>query len=189
LPYLTAAVVLVGVLGLANLLLLIALARRIAAGGTAPAAGVAAGHRQSSFKLQPGSKPAAFQTVTTAGDTLTLSSLAGSRALVGFFAPGCGQCHDQVPDFVELARSLPGGQSQVIAVVSGPAEPAAKFAEDLEGAASVVLERSAHGVLGPVAHAFASYGWPSFYLLGPDSAVEAGETTITMLLAGLTTAR
>jgi thiol-disulfide isomerase/thioredoxin len=190
LPYLTAAVVLVGILGMVNLLLLIALARRIREPGGMATGNIPAGHRQTPYKLLPGSKPAPFQAETINGEVVTLSRLVGDRALVGFFAPGCGPCHEQLPDFIELARSIPGGPSQVIAVVSAPAGAAAtEFASQLDGVASVVLEQSERGVLGPVAHAFASYGWPSFYLLGVGGVVESTNYSVSVLIASLAAAR
>lgn len=185
-PYLTAAVVLVGVLGIVNLLLVIALARRIRDIGTAPATDIQPRHRPPVHQRLRGSKPAPFEAVTTTGEAV---SLAGGRALVGFFSPGCGPCHDQLPDFAELAKSIPGGRSQVLAVVTGPRDMAGEFAAKLEGIASVVLEQPPRGTRGPVAQAFDSYGWPSFYLLAADGTIESSGVAISQLMANLAVAR
>jgi thiol-disulfide isomerase/thioredoxin len=191
LPYLTAAVVLVGILGLANLLFVIFLARRIRELGTAPAAASDAGPRPPGYahRALMGQKPGQFQAVTTTGRTVSPDSLSGGRALIGFFSPGCGPCHEQVPDFATLAKTMPGGPDQVIAVVSGPPHRAAEFAAELEGTASVVLERSTQGALGPVARAFNSYGWPSFYMLGADGTVESGGASVSRLMTVLAAAQ
>ena len=179
-PYLTAAVVLVGVLGIADLLLVIALARRIRELGTGPATGIQPGYRPGPHQQLAGLKPAPFVAVTTTGDAV---SLAGGRALVAFFSPGCGPCRDQLPHFAELAKSIPGGPSQVLAVVKGPPDVAAEFAAGLEGIASIVLEPTPRGTRGPVAQAFNSYGWPNFYLLAADGTIESNGLAISQLMA------
>jgi thiol-disulfide isomerase/thioredoxin len=109
--------------------------------------------------------------------------LSGNRALVGFFDTGCAPCHDQLPEFIELAKTIPGGPSQVHAVVSGKPDMTAEFAGRLEGVASVVLENPATGGIGPLAHSFSAFGWPSFYLLDSSGTVESSAPSISMLLA------
>jgi thiol-disulfide isomerase/thioredoxin len=189
LPYLTAAVVLAGILGTASLLFVLVLARRIRALGTGPVIDMPPGGSLPAYRLPPGSKPRYFEAITTAGDTVSPASLAAGRALVGFFAPGCGPCHDQLPGFVELAKTIPGGPSQVLAVVSGVPEVATEFASGLADVASIVLEHGIRGAMGPVAHAFASYAKPSFYLLAPDGSVESSSAAIPALTANLTAAK
>jgi thiol-disulfide isomerase/thioredoxin len=188
LPYLTAAVVLVSILGIANLLFVLALARRIRAAGSGSAADLPPGASLPAYRLPPGAKPGYFEAVTIAGDSVSPASLAGGRALVGFFAPGCGPCHDQLPGFVELAKTVPGGPSQVLAVLSGEPEAATEFAAGLADVASVVLENGIRGAMGPVAHAFASYAKPSFYLLAADGKVQSSGAAIPVLTANLTAA-
>jgi peroxiredoxin len=130
-----------------------------------------------------------FSADTTSGGAVSLAGLRGSRALVGFFDPGCAPCHEQVPEFVELAKTLPGGPSQVLAVVSGRPDQAAEFAARLDGVASVVLENSEDGRMGPVAHSFSVFGWPSFYLLDASGTVESSAPSISMLLAPVVAAK
>src|SRR6266853_1782230 len=67
----------------------------------------------------------------------------------------------------KLARTIPGGAGQVLAVIAGEEKDAAKFGAELGEVASVVIEPG-HG---PVATAFSTYGRPSFYLVGADGRV------------------
>jgi thiol-disulfide isomerase/thioredoxin len=189
LPYLTAAVALAIILGIVNLLFMLALTRRIRAAGAGPVIDMPPGSSPPAYRLPPGSKPGYFEAITTAGALVSPVSLAGGRALVGFFAPACAPCHAQLPGFVELAKTVPGGPSQVLAVVSGVPEVATEFASGLADVASVVLEHGTRGAMGPVEHAFASYAKPTFYLLAPDGTVESGGVAIAALTANLTTAK
>jgi len=77
------------------------------------------------------------------------------ETLVGFVAPGCGPCEEQLPAFVAAAR----GRDRVVAVVSGPADRAEAVVAQLREVAEVIVEESADGVLQKVfgARAFPSY--------------------------------
>ena len=92
--FLAVAVILVGVLGLANLVLvygvirrLRALESRIASAGTPDATGP--------MVPQPGRRIDTFRAVTVDGQTLGVDDLTGSQTLVAFLSAGCGSC-DQV---------------------------------------------------------------------------------------------
>jgi thiol-disulfide isomerase/thioredoxin len=186
LSYLTAAVALVGVVAVAALLLVIALARRIRELGPLSAGGLRPGQRPVAYRLPPGSKPSYFSAVTTSGRTVSPVELSGHQALVGFFDTGCAPCRDQIPEFIEMAKTIPGGPDQVLAVVTGRPDTAAEFAGRLESVASVVLENPASGGIGPLAHSFSAFGWPSYYLLDSSGTVESSAPSISMLLAPIT---
>jgi len=81
-----------------------------------------------------------FRVDTLSGDTVSLDGLSGDRALVGFFLAGCTPCNSQLPTFVELAKTILGSPSQVVAVLSGMPDKTAEYAARLVGVASVVLE-------------------------------------------------
>ena len=81
-----------------------------------------------------------FRVDTLSGDTVSLDGLSSDRALVGFFLAGCTPCNRQLPTFVELAKTILGGPSQVVAVLSGMPDKTAEYAARLVGVASVVLE-------------------------------------------------
>ncbi|MFG2000327.1 TlpA family protein disulfide reductase [Spirillospora sp. NPDC048911] len=154
--YLTAAVVLVGVLCVLNLTLTLAVIRRLREQGH--------GHAVSAtppVALKPGSRPAAFTATTTAGEQVSAADLTG---LVGFFSAGCEPCHAMLPHFAERAGAM--GRADVLAVIGGNDE---ELAAALAPVARVVVED--HD--GPVAGAFQNSWTPAVYLLGPDHAVVA----------------
>jgi peroxiredoxin len=119
--------------------------------------------------LPVGGKAPDFTAVTTRGESRSLADLAGSHSAVGFFSPDCPPCHIQLPEFIEFARSLPGGPGHAIAVVVGGADAAAEFAAQLDEASAVVVApRQA-----PLTAAFSVRGFPAFYLIGPDGLIKA----------------
>jgi len=88
--------------------------------------------------------------------SVVLSS--GRPALLAFLSTHCGGCRDAAPGFGRLAAAEPGGRDAVLAVVSGPAGPAAAMARTLERSATTLIEPEA----GPVTAAFDPVGLPMF---------------------------
>jgi thiol-disulfide isomerase/thioredoxin len=178
--YLAVAVIGVGVLGLVNLLLIAAMARRLREQGEQFARQAAGRMPRPVVGLAPGTAVPEFSVTTASGAVVSAADLRGERSLIGFFTPGCEPCHAQIPAFTALARSLPGGPGHVLAVVCAagrapervPGHDASRLAAELAeaDAAQVVGEPSA----GAVATALAVNGYPSFILLGADGRVEAG---------------
>lgn len=105
-PFVVAALVLLGLLCLVNLLLTVGILRRMraqAAAGSGPL-----------FALRPGSAVGEFAATTTDGEPLTTATLDGT---VAFFSADCPACHDTLPDFLAYAREQ--GRDRVLAVVGG----------------------------------------------------------------------
>jgi thiol-disulfide isomerase/thioredoxin len=145
--YLTAAVVLVGLLGLANLLLLVGVVRRL---------------RKLSAQLpemvngpEPGEKIPSFTALTSEGDPISAESLMGTPALIGFFSPSCAPCRQLLPEFVERAGRT--SDPVMAVVVSGGDDDAAAEFERLAAVAQVVREEP-HG---PLQKAFRVSGFPT----------------------------
>jgi len=155
-PYLTAAVVLFGLLSLINLALTLGLLRRLRdhGGRTVPPAGPP-------VVLTAGSRPGSFSTATTDDEPVSDSTISG---LVGFFSAHCQPCHALVPRFCEEAREL--GRHNVLAVIGG-ADP--ELVEALTPVARVITE----DIDGPVSTAFQNTWTPALYLLGTDGTVVA----------------
>jgi thiol-disulfide isomerase/thioredoxin len=179
--YLAAAVVILGLLCLVNLALTFVLIRRVS--GLSAQPGGPAGFRPASRVLPPGSQVPGFAVTTVSGTTRSLDDLAGSRSLLGFFSLGCPPCRDAVPEFIDFARTIPGGTSQVLAIVCGPEGTAAEsLARELHDAASVVIEPRQ----GPAAKAFQVSGYPRFFVLDDSGRIEASGPSMPLLLsAGL----
>lgn len=129
-----------------------------------------------------GSKAPQFEVRTIAGTAVTLADLTGARSAVAFLSVNCGPCRAQLPEFVEYARTVPGGASQVLAVVGGDSEhdQAAidEFVAELEGVASVVVEPARTGA---ASKAFSVMGWPTFYAIDESGQIEAGGAAVRML--------
>lgn len=152
-PYLVAAVVVLGVVCLLNLLLTIGIVRRLR---------TQSGHPGPLFALGPGSSPGDFTVVTTTGEPVSRETLTG---VVGFFSAGCEACHDLLPRFVEHARELDPGN--VLAVVGGGDE---ELVRTLAPVARVVTADLGGG---PMARAFQNTWTPAVYLIGDDHRVVA----------------
>ncbi|NUR28021.1 MAG: TlpA family protein disulfide reductase [Catenulispora sp.] len=170
------AVVVVGLLGVLNLMLLLAVLRRlreyeakwalagldrIVEGKSSPAPG----HRVTDFEAR-------------SLDGATVSSRGLTDLLVtGFFSTGCPSCREEVPRFVEYAAAMPGGPERKLAVVSGTAEQGADIIDAVRQVAQVVVEPQD----GPVAGAFGVVGSPTFVLLDQDGAVRTSAASIREL--------
>jgi AhpC/TSA family len=157
--YLSAAVILVGILGLANLALTLALVRRLRA--DASASGASGTRAVAPGLLAEGSQAPDFSAVAMTGAHVGLGSLLGHASLVGIFSSACKPCRDHMPGFVAAARQLPSGSSGAVAVVRGDEADAADLLEALGDSATVILEPEG----GPVGEAFSVETYPSMYML------------------------
>jgi hypothetical protein len=154
--FLTAAVVVVGVIAAVDLLLTFGVIRRlrehtelIGSGGARPGAPT---------MVEPGRSIAPFDATTTDGAPISRDGLAGTT-LIGVFGAGCSACEEQLPKFVESAGTFPGGPAQVLAVVTAAdSTAAAPYVDQLTGVATVV--REAPG--GPLLTALGISGFPAF---------------------------
>ncbi len=165
-PYLTAGVVIVGVLCALDLVLTLGVIRRLRdhAERLSTMDGGPAEHPD--LMLPRGSTVGGFSALTTDGEAVALELIDGPT-LVGFFSPGCEPCQEQAPLFVEFAAAMPGGRSRVLAVVVGQGEAADELAAALSGAARVVIEPSR----GPVSGAFQVAGFPAIGLVDEHGVV------------------
>jgi thiol-disulfide isomerase/thioredoxin len=74
-----------------------------------------------------------FRATTVAGDSFDGSSLAGSPAVLWFWAPWCPTCRSQIPQVESLARTY-GDRVGVVGIGSlDSAEAIAGFADDVTG--------------------------------------------------------
>ncbi|MFG1949390.1 TlpA family protein disulfide reductase [Nonomuraea sp. NPDC048826] len=177
---LIAAVVVVGVLGGLNLLLMLAVLRRLREYDAKWARAGIDNLADRKMVPEPGTQVADFTATTLDGAEIALSEPAGVSGadgplLVGFFSPGCPACHDELPRFVEYAGA--GGRDRNLVVISGSAEDAADIIEAVAPMARVVVEP----IEGPLMTAFAVRGWPSFIALGQDGTVQAAAASVVTL--------
>jgi thiol-disulfide isomerase/thioredoxin len=167
-PYLAAAVVLVGVIAVLDLLLTVGVVRRLREQADALRELRQASDSDADVEviLPAGRTVAEFSAGTVSGRTLSRDGLTGTT-LVGFFSPHCEPCRDQLPDFLAYAAGFDGA---VVAVAAGePAETASLVAE-LAAVAEVVTQPEN----GPLEKAFGVRGYPALCLVEPDGRVLAG---------------
>ena len=171
-PVLVAAVVLLGVVLLADLVLTLALVRRLRqhtelllALRTGPPAELA----------DLGSAVSPFTVTTTDGEVVSERDLLGAAALIGYFSPGCRPCDEEVPRFVAYAAGL-ADRGRVLAVVVAEdrvettAETTAGTAAEVAALAAVArVVVSDEG--GPVPRALGVHSYPAVFLLGSDGRV------------------
>jgi hypothetical protein len=162
-PYLVAAVVLLGVLCIVNLLFTLGILRRLRTHTTWTP--------DPMFALSPGSTVGEFSATTTTGEPVSSASLAG---LVGFFSAGCEACHEVLPHFTERATQMPHGS--VLAVVGGDDE------ETVRALTSVARVVVADLDGGPVARAFQNKWTPALYLLDDNHRVISAGVRMDELL-------
>lgn len=158
---LAAAVTMVGVLCLADLLLTLGVIRRLRSHSELLAGYQAGG--SVIVGLRPGGVPGPFSAVTT--DGVAVSAAPGLR-LAAFFASSCPACPEQVPAFLRYVRENNLDRAEVLAVMTGPGTSPG-YLSRLAEVAQVCLEADQ----GPVASAFLVTGFPAFFVLDGDGAV------------------
>lgn len=163
--YLIAAVVIVGMLCVLNLLLTYGVVRRLREHGELLAQGPAA---MPAPLAGVGSVVGEFTAITVDGDELVADDLAAGT-LVGFFSLGCSGCLRELPRFVDAAAAHPGGPGRVLAVVIGGDEDAAEQVAALSPTARVVVAPPG----AEIEKAFGVQGYPAFALLGEGRVVTA----------------
>jgi len=165
--FVVAALVLLGALTMANLLLTLGVVRRLRE------------HTKILDATTTGGAIAEFSATTVDGVPLTREGLAeGPEATtVAFLAPECGSCRSQVPALVEWASAQSRDRTLVVldALVTDPAD----LVEALNPVARVIVEKS-----GLVAGAFQVSAFPSFCLVG-DGRVVASFAEVSDLRAAL----
>ena len=151
-PFVVAALVLLGLFCLLNLLLTVGILRRMRAQATAGSGSL--------FALRPGSAIGEFAATTADGEPLTAATLTGT---VAFFSADCPACHDTLPDFLAYAREH--GRDNVLAVFGGD-EP-----ETVRALAEVARVVPADLDGGPVAAAFRNTWTPALYVVADGRVV------------------
>jgi hypothetical protein len=184
--FLTAAIIGLGALGLVNLWLMVAMARKLREHSQLLARQPGPPPRPPrSVSLPPGTQVPEFSVTTVTGTVVSTADLLGERTLIGFFMPGCVPCHNQVPAFIAFARGLPGGPGHVLAVISDGGRPSEPVPAD-DGLLRELAETDAVQVVaGPSAQAavtaLAVKGYPSFVVLGADGRVQVTDNFVAGL--------
>lgn len=180
-PFLIAAVVLVGLFGIVNLLFSFGVIRRLREQSQLIADLERRGTAGPSVSamLDAGETVGEFAVRTKDDEVVSRDGLSGTT-LVGILSTSCPGCQDRLPDFVEYAAGHPGGRDQVLAVVVVTAgEPADAMIDQLTAVARVA-EVPAESV-GELRTAFGLGGYPAFGLIDQAGVVRAAGFTLESL--------
>ncbi|GAA1684099.1 hypothetical protein GCM10009765_36860 [Fodinicola feengrottensis] len=157
---LVASVLLVGVLGAVNLVLMVGVIRRLREHTEQ-----LANSRSSQPVVAVGTEIGTFSASTVDGEVLSPARLDG-ETVVAFFSPECKPCRAKMPSFVEYAKAMPGGRERVLATIVGEPEAAAEFVAALRPVARVVVESMESSLVS----AFQTQSFPTLLTVAPDEA-------------------
>ncbi|WP_153532769.1 TlpA family protein disulfide reductase [Actinomadura macrotermitis] len=160
-PYLVAGVVFVGALSAFNLLLTLAVVRRLR-----EHAALLEGERAAPPFTPPGTPLPEFTAAALDGTALNRGFFTGPT-VVGLFSTTCASCREHLPEFTERVGGL--GAGRVLAVVVGDRNDAEPFTTALAPVATVAVEPQD----GPVATAFGRPAFPGFYVVDENAVVTA----------------
>lgn len=165
-PFLTAAVVLVGALCVIDLLLSFGIIRRLREQNeTLRTMREQRAADEPEIALPAGAKIGAFAATAVSGVQLSDADIDG-RLLIGFFSPGCEPCKERMPQFIEYATRFDG---RVLAVAADGIGETADIVARLGEVAEVMVEEDG----GPVHQAFGARGYPALLLVDDDRTVRA----------------
>jgi hypothetical protein len=181
-PYVVAALVIVGGLCTLDLVLTLAVIRRLRHHTELLSAGSAqAAERPADVvMLEAGQVPADFVAETVDGERVSRQALLGDT-MVGFFTAHCQPCKERAPQFIERAATLPAGRDQSLAVVIGDDTDAKELAEVLSATVRVVREQPGDAVSG----AFKVHGYPALCVLDDQGVIKASGFSFDQLRSGL----
>lgn len=179
--FVVAALVLVGLLSVLNLIFSFGVIRRLREhtkildrDGHGSGGGAAAD--AATVMSAPGETVGDFGVSTVDGEPVARDVLAGTT-LVGFLSPSCEPCKERLPKFVELARQHEPDQVLAVVVAQDDDEAAPGVVAELVGVARVVREPDS----GPVSTAFGVQGFPAFALVGPQGEIIASGYELSAL--------
>ncbi|MEV5413992.1 redoxin family protein [Thermopolyspora sp. NPDC052614] len=173
--------VVVGAIGVLNLVLTLGVIRRLRARHDPPPNPPTQPSRLSPVRAT-GAPVGAFTTWTSQGEPVSTRFFADGITLVGAFTEGCPACQEQLPAFLELARSFSGGRQRALVLLVGDPEALADKHRLLAPIATVVHEPEHAGRLGT---ALGIRAYPAFAIIDGDGVVRASGAEIEELLLAL----
>jgi len=171
---LTAAVVVVGLLCLADLLLTFGVIRRLREHAE-QLAGSHSSHEEAPITdLKEGEALAPFSAQALAGEQLT--GPAGLR-MVAFFSATCSACPARVPPFLDYVQANQIDRDAVLAVMVNPSGAPVSYQEDVAKVARITVASSD----SEIEKAFKVRGFPTFFVLdGAGSVSQATHEPVTL---------
>ncbi|MQS36056.1 TlpA family protein disulfide reductase [Streptomyces katsurahamanus] len=170
--FVVAGLVLVGAIGLLNLLLITAVIRRLRRQEEERGETLRSGPR-------PGEELPEFSAVALSGRSVSRAGLAGGPAVLVFLSTGCPACPAAVPRLVEYAAQAGLDRERTIVVITGAESEAGELIEPLAGVATVVTEPFP----GELSRTFSVSGTPTTVIVGMDGRVAYAEAGTSPLIA------
>jgi hypothetical protein len=166
--FLAAAVAVLAMITLVNVLLTVGVIRRLRE--HASRLELIDGPAGLVLRSGPGTAVGEFATVTTEGEPVSLAGL-GSDTVVAVLSSECAPCHELLPKFVDYAATLPGGRDRVLAVALGTEADTRELVVALGPVARVVVEDE-HGA---IVNAFGVRAYPSVFVIdGTGTIIASG---------------
>jgi hypothetical protein len=165
-PVLTAAVILVGVVAAADLLLSFAVVRRLAA---LQARGTGAGAGSSAGAPAPGHLVGEFRVGLLDGGEFTADHLRQEAAVVAFLSPTCEPCRRAIEELTQLSVPL---ARPLYVLIAGSAQDADLLAVARQMPAGARVAAIAHD--DAVMRAFAADGYPTVVSTADGAVLAAG---------------
>ncbi len=153
---LTGAVALVGLVALLNLLLTLALIRRIRQMGASAGPSVPVDGDLEEFTA--GTPIPTFESTSLEGERVASDDHIGQETVYAFFDTACSVCKTRLTPLVEHAQARGMRPEQVVVVIGHSQGDSSEYTVPLEGHATVIVEEP----LGEVAQAFSVEGFPTF---------------------------
>lgn len=175
--YLTIAMVLIGLIASANLLLTFGVIRRLREHTTEISSLRRQGSDLGNDVAAPAGTAVARFTATDDEGRSVGAEIPTGRWLVGFFSPDCTPCKERLPEFVRYASQRQGGREGVLAVVVASPAESAEVAGQLRPVARVVVESEE----GAIQQAFGVKGFPAFVLIEDGHVVASGFNLTTVV--------
>ncbi|MDT0302461.1 TlpA family protein disulfide reductase [Streptomonospora wellingtoniae] len=169
-------VVLIGAVTLINLLLTLAVVRRLRRLDERPAAQAAAPPQLD--ELPAGSPVPRFRSRTLAGEAITSDDLLGQETVFAFFDTGCSVCKTVIPKLAAHADANGLKPGQVVVVIGDQGAESGEYTRELDGVATVIVEPR----MGPVAQEFGIQGVPAFVRADAEGVVMRSGTTVAALV-------
>lgn len=173
-PFLIAAVVLVGAIAVLNLLLTMAVIRRLRRNEMSTASPAV------DTGPEVGTSLPELDAESVSNGPVSTQTVAGSESIFAFFSTTCSACKPSIPHFVEYIEKQGIKPAAAIAVVGGELEDADEFLSKLDGKATVVMEPD----MGPITSSFNVAAFPTFVMADDKSTVTRTESGSQRLVKG-----
>jgi hypothetical protein len=166
-PIVIAAVIVVGVLCVLDLLLTFGVIRRLKEHTAMLAERGSGSLAPPVIGLAEGERPGAFSATTADGQRVDEGT---PLRLVAFLSTACSICPERVPPLLKYLATHHIDRASALAVVLGHDGEQAPYLESLAGAAQICVEHDE----GDLSRAFKVAGYPAFCLLSADGTARRG---------------